>query len=288
MDLKSRNHAPTVLEAHRDEAHFLTRHLGSAEDREERAGTGVEGRIPRAAEALTRGARLEHVHRTAHGHQGGLGLEHVELVLADAEPDGAHALVAFHQRVGDEHPLEVLAARVLQGVLRGLGHDDLVRLAVDHELPTALVDVLPLLVLPDGEPPLLEQVDGGVHVPGDVGDQVLTGDAHEVVANVVAVVLQGVVAGVQVDVLVDGGQAHGDRARAVHGRLVHQRDLQSVLLGPVGRLDGRTAGGHAAPADEQVGLDRHSLELRHCPKSPRKSASIGDRAASVDDLRSRG
>ncbi len=263
--------AVRVLEAHGDEAHLLAGHLGAAVDREEGAGARVEGRIPGAPEALTGRARLEHVHRAAHGDERGLGLEDVELVLADAEADRTYALVVLDDGVRDEDALVVLAARLLQRVLRGLGHDDLVRLAVDHELPTALVDVVALLVLPDGQTPFLEEVHRGVHVAGDARHQVLAGDAHQVVADVVDVVLQRVVAAVQVHVLVDCGQAHGHRTRAVHGCLVDERDLQPVLLGPVGRLHRRAAGGHSATADQQVGFDRHSLELRHCRASPRKS-----------------
>ena len=114
--------------------------------------------------------------------------------------------------MGDEHPFEVLPAGLGQRVLGGLGHDDLVRLAVDHQLPAALMHVLAVLVLPDGQAPLLEQVDRGVDVARDVGDEILARDAHQIVADVVDVVLYGIVAAVEVDVHVDGRQAHGDGA----------------------------------------------------------------------------
>jgi hypothetical protein len=170
--------------------------------------------------------------------------------------------------VRDEHALEVLAAGFRQGVLRRLRHDDLVRLAVDHQLPAALVDVLAVLVLPDGQAPLLEQVDRRIHVAGDAGHAVLAGDAHEVVADVVKVVLQRVVAAVEVHVLVDGREAHCDRAGAVHGGLVDHGDLQAVFLRPIRCFDRRTAGGHAAAADQQIGFDCYRFKLRHFPISP--------------------
>ena len=173
------------------------------------------------------------------------------------------ALVAVHQRVGDEDALEILATGLGQGVLGGFGNDDLVGLTVDHELPTSLVDVVPFLVLPDGETPLLEGVDRVVHVPGDGCHQVLTGDAHEVVAHVVAIVLQCVVAAVEVHVLVDGRKAHGHGAGTVHGSLVHQGDLEAMLLGPVRCFHGRAAAGHTASRNQKVGLDYYSLEIRH-------------------------
>ena len=142
--------------------------------------------------------------RATHGGQRGLGFEHVHLVLSDTEPDGAHALVTVYEGVGDEDALEVLPIGLRQSVLGSLGNDDLVRLAVDHQLPTTLVDVSALLILPDGQAPLLEQVNRRVHVASDAGHEVLAGDAHEVVPDVVTVILQGIVAAVQVHVLVDG------------------------------------------------------------------------------------
>ena len=203
------------------------------------------------------------MHRAAHGHQRGFGLEHVELVLAHREAHGAGAAVAVHQRADDENALEDLAhAALQQGVLGGFRHDDLVGLAVDHELPAAFMNVLALLVFPDRQAPLLEQVHGGVHVAGDVGHQVFAGDAHQVVAHVVHVVLDGVVAVLQAHVLVDGRKAHGHGAGTVHGGLVHQRDLQAVLLGPVGRFDSRAAGGHAAAQNQQIGFDGNSFKIR--------------------------
>ncbi len=102
------------------------------------------------------------------------------------------------------------------------------------------------LIFPDRQAPLLKQVHGGIHVPGDVGHQIFTGDAHEIVAHVVHIVLYGVGAILQTHVLVNRGEPHRHGAGPVHRGFVHQRHLQAVLLGPIGRFHRRSAGGHAA------------------------------------------
>jgi hypothetical protein len=203
------------------------------------------------------------VDRAAHGGDDGLGLEDVELLLADAEADRAGDPVAVHERGDDEDALEDLALAGREGVLRGLGDDDLVGLAVDHQLPATLVDVAAVGVLPDRQAPLLEQVDGAVDVTRDAGHEILAADTHQVVADVVHVVLHRVLAVLEAHVLVDGGETHRHRTRAVHGGLVDERDLDAVLLGPVGRLDGRTTGRHSASTDQEVGLNRDGLEVGH-------------------------
>jgi hypothetical protein len=67
------------------------------------------------------------------------------------------------------------------------------------------MDVVSLLVLPNGETPFFEQVDRGVYVPGDVVYQVLAGDAHEVILYIVHIVFRGVVALFDPDILVKSG-----------------------------------------------------------------------------------
>jgi hypothetical protein len=103
----------------------------------------------------------------------GLGLEDVDLVVAHAEADRAGdavVVVAVLQDVRDEHPLvDVLLA---DGQLGRLGHDRLVGLAVDHDLPLAVALVLAVLH-EERQPPLLEHVHGGVDVAPDVVGEVL-------------------------------------------------------------------------------------------------------------------
>ena len=169
-----------VLEPDRDEPHFLTGHFGAGLDREISAGAGVEGRIPGSAEAFTYGPGTEHVHGAAHAGDDRFSLEHVELVLPCAEADRTDTLVSVHERIDNEDSLEDLAACGRDRVLRCLGDDDLVGLAVDHELPPAFVDILALLVFPDLESPLFKEVDCRIHVAGNIVNQVFPGDAHEV------------------------------------------------------------------------------------------------------------
>ena len=151
--------AVRVLEPNRDEAHFLAGHLRAGLEGEISGGAGVPRRIPGAAHALTGGPRLEHVHRAAHGHQHGLCLEDVELVLAHARSPQRRRIVSPSIRgADDEDALEdLLDAR--SGVLGRLRDDDLVRFAVDHQLPAAFMNVIAGFILPDRQAPFFEQVN---------------------------------------------------------------------------------------------------------------------------------
>ena len=162
-------------------------------------------------------------------------------------PDRPGTAFAIHERPDDEYTLKDLAhAALQQGVLGGFRHDDLVRFAVDHELPPALMNVGAFLIFPDRQSPLLKQVHSGIHVPGDVGHQIFTGDAHEIVAHVIHIVLYGIGAVPQTHVLVNRGKPHRHGAGPVNRGFIDQRYLQAVLLGPEGSFDRRSASGHAA------------------------------------------
>ena len=176
------------------------------------------------------------MHRAAHAGDNRFGLEHVELVLPCAEADSADTLVAVHERIHDEHSLNDLAASGRDRVLRCLGDDDLVGLAVDHELPPAFMDVLACLVFPDLESPLLEEVDCGIHVTGNVVHQVFPGDTHEVAADIADVILRRVLAVFDAYILVNGRKTHGHGPASVQSGLVDQCDLEAFLLGPIGRF----------------------------------------------------
>src|SRR5581483_6837288 len=163
-----------------------------------------------------------------------------------------------------------------QRVLGRLGHDRLVGLAVDHDLPAALTLVVPVLVLEDREPPLLEHVDGGVDVAGQVVDEVLPGEAHEVLPHVADEFLRRVLAPLHAHVHVDGRQAHGHGAGALDGRLLDQDDAQAPPPGPVGGLEGRAAAGHASADDEDVALDGFDRRFeRHLLRSRDQALTVG-------------
>ncbi len=259
--------AVSVLEADRNEPDFLAGHLGAGLDGEVGAGAGGERRVPGPAETLTGGPRTEHAHAAAHRAQDGLRAEHVELLLADTEADRTGDPVVFHNRFHDEHALvDVILA---EGVLGGFRHDDLVGLTVDHNLPAAapLIRTDPEGVVfafrPDRQTPLLEQVHGGVDVPGDVVNEVVAGDTHQVIPHVLHVVHHGVLIVAQADIQVDGREALSNGTAPVHGGFVNQGHFQPVLFRPVRRFHRRTAGRHAATDDQEISGDFYSFKIRH-------------------------
>jgi hypothetical protein len=227
------------------------------------AGAGIEGWVPGAAEALTDGPGSEDMDGAAHGADHGLGFEHIEFFLTGAESDGAHDLVVFYQRFANEDALEDLSACFGKGILRGFGDEDLVGLAVDHELPPALMNVLALGVGPDLEAPFLEQVDGGVHVTGNIEDQVFTGDPHEVLTDILDVIFDRVLAVSYADVLVDGRKTHGHGTASIHGGLVHHGHLESLFLGPVGCLSSGATGTKTTTNDQEVSTDFYGFKICH-------------------------
>ena len=125
---------------------------------------------------------------------------------------------------------------------------------MDHHLPAALADVKPFVVVPEGKAPLFEHVHAAVHVPGHVVHQVLTRDAHHVVADVLDIVFRLVPTMPHAHVHVDRGQSLADSAAAVRGGLVHHDDAQ-VVAAPVSGLDCRPAAGHAAADDQDVAFN---------------------------------
>ena len=174
-------------------------------------------------------------------------------------------IVGVGEQVGDEDPLVVVVRP--NCFLGGLGDDGLVGFAVDHHLPAAFPHVKPLVVVPEGQAPLFKHVDAAVHVAGHVVHQVLAGDAHHVVADVLNVVLGLVPAVPHPHVHVDGGQPFADGAAAVGGGLVHHDDAQ-VVAAPVTGFDGRAAAGHAAADDQDVGFNDTGFGLRHLGGTP--------------------
>jgi hypothetical protein len=203
------------------------------------------------------------VHRAAHLGTDSLSLEYVEFLFAGAEAVSAGDLVAVHDGTDDEYALVNFETGFVHGVEGGLGHDHLVRLTVDHDLPTALTDVLAVFIGPDGQAPFFEQMHGRVDVAGDVEDQVVTGDAHQVLADVANVVFASVLVVAVANILVDGGKAHGHGAGAGGHSLVNQGNLQAIFLGPVGSLYSGATGAHAAAADQEVRIDDYGFPIFH-------------------------
>src|SRR6185436_6515542 len=110
---------------------------------------GRPGCIPGPAGTFSHRTRLEDVGGAARAADHGLGLEDVIVAGADVEADGAgHPVLpaVVHQQVSDADAIEDLVRRFLCG----LGDDGLVRLAVDHDLPSPFTQIAPgLRVLHD-------------------------------------------------------------------------------------------------------------------------------------------
>jgi len=92
-------------------------------------------------------------------------------------------------------------------------------------------------------------------VAAHVVNQVLAGNAHEILANIAHVIGRVVVAHVGID----RGKPLGNRARALYCRLVDELYLQldAVLPGrfrPFHDLERGTTGGHAAADDQNIDL----------------------------------
>ena len=153
-----------------------------------------------------------------------------------------------------------------QGGAGRLGGDGLDGLAVNGNLPASDALVLAVFLLPDGEAPFLQQMDGVVHVSAHVVDEVLAGEAHHVVDDVVDEVLRGVPAVALAHVAVDGREALAGGAAALDDGLLGQH--HALVSGPILGLEGGAAAGHSAADDKDVaiyrfcGLECHGLNLR--------------------------
>ena len=157
----------------------------------------------------------------------------------------------------DSHALDqVLLA---DGGASPLGHDRLVGLAVDHDLPAPFTDVPALRRLPDRKTPLLEQVNRGVHVARHVVDEVLAHDPHQVRANILDEIFRGVLTPAHAQVGVDRRQALRYSTAPLDGGLLDHDDLE--VLAPVLRLIRGAAPGHAAADHEHVAVDNFSLNV---------------------------
>ena len=142
--------AVAVLEAGHHQAVLHLRHLGPGPDLHGVGRAGVPGGVPDTAEPLALGPGAIHAGGAAAAADDGLGLEDDDLVVPHREADhagDAGGVVGVEEGVGHEDPLVEVA--VADGRLGRFGHDRLVGLAVDHDLPAALTLVPAVLVLED-------------------------------------------------------------------------------------------------------------------------------------------
>ena len=242
--------AITVLETRQHDAIFHLRHLGAGVDHEPIGGRGRPGRIPGAAGTFAHRTRLEDVGGAARAADHGLGLEDVVVACADVEADGTGnpvLLAVIHQQVGDADAVEDLVRRFLGG----LGHDGLVGLAVNHDLPSPFTQIAPgFRVLHDGQAPLFELVHRGVDVTGHVEQQVFPHQPHQVDASVADMVLRIIFAPAGAHVAVDGVQALGDRTGAIDIGLLGNDDL--LVLAPEPGLPCGTGAAKARTDDQNI------------------------------------
>ena len=193
----------------------------------------------------------------------------MHLVGAQVEAHGARDAVGgvfVEQQLHDEDAFHdpIFA----QGVLGRFGHDALVGLTVDHDLPAAgthglvalaqglagglgggAVQVVAVVAFdPAGKTPVFEQMHGVVHMPAHVEDQVFADQTHKVGADHAHVVVGAVFA----QVGVDGGKTLRHGAGAFQRGFVAEHDFQAMFVTPTHSFVSDAASAHAAAHDEQV------------------------------------
>ena len=160
--------------------------------------------------------------------------------------------------MGDGDTLvDVLLADGLAGRLGGYGLDGL---AMDGNLPAADALVGTIVLFPDGQPPLLEQMHRGIHVATHVIDKVLACQTHHVVDHILHEVGRGIPAIALAHVAVDGGQALAGGAAAFNDGLFG--DDHPQVAAPEFGLEGGAATGHAAADNQNVALN--GFNCRRC------------------------
>ena len=241
-----------VLETAQHDTVLHLGHLRAGQDRQGIGGGGAPGRVPGTAHALAHGTRLEDMGGAAGAHDHRLGAEHVEITRTDIESHGPAYTVGaalVHQQVGHHDAVVDL----VRGLARGLRHDGLVALAMDHDLPLAFTLVAAGFRIPhQRQAPFLELVHGGVHMPRHVVGEVLAHHAHEVVARVPDMVLGLVFVPLHAHVAVDGVESLRHRAGSVYVRLFGHDNLE--VASPVARLVGRTGAAHSAANDQDIAI----------------------------------
>jgi hypothetical protein len=244
--------AVTVLEARQHDAVFHLGHLRAGIDQKPVRRPGRPRRVPDATRALADRPRLEDHGCTAGSDDDRLGLEYVVVTGTHVEANGAGDPVFLrfvHQQVGDADPVEDLVG----GFFRRLGHDRLVGLAVDHDLPAAFTLIRTRLgIAHQRQAPLLELVHGRVDVTRHVEQQVLAHHPHQVDTRVADMVFGVVLAPAGAHVAVDRVQALGHGTRTVDVGLFGNDDL--LVLPPVSGLESSARSAQSRASDQDVDI----------------------------------
>src|SRR5262249_48155165 len=150
--------------------------------------------------------------------------------------------------MGNGHALVEIA--LTQGLAGWLGGDGLDGLAMDRNLPAANALILAVVLLPDGQAPLFQQVHRGVYVASHVTAQLLAGQANHVIHPVPNKVFWRVPAIALAHVAVDSREALTSGTAAFDSRFFHHHYPQ--IPAPEFGLKGRAAAGHAAANDQDI------------------------------------
>ncbi len=190
--------------------------------------------------------------RAACGNDDRFRAEDIEVARADVEAHSAGypvLLALVHQQVRDHDAVVDLGS----GLSRSLRNDRLVAFTMNHDLPLAFA-LIParFRVLHHRQTPFVEHVHGRIDMPGDVVAQVLTHEAHQVVARIADMVLGLVLVPLHAHVAVDRIQALRDGAAAFDIGLLDAHDFE--VAAPVARFIGGTTAGHTTADDENIGI----------------------------------
>ena len=110
-----------------------------------------------------------------------------------------------------------------------------------------------IVLLPNGQTPLLQKMDGVVDVASHVIDQVFPGQSHHVVHDIIDEVFRGIPAVALTHIAVNGGEPFSGGPAPLDNGLFHHDHPE--ISAPVLRLECSTAAGHTSADDQDVAID---------------------------------
>ena len=242
------NWAIAILESGGHEPVLHLSHLSADGNHQSVGGTGSEHRVPSTSYTFVHRPGPEHVGGAATSDDNCLGFEHPDLVLSDAEPDGAGdaaRIVSVRQEMRDRYPLvNILRTHCLPS---GFGGDRLDRLTVYRNLPTPNPLVFSVVLFPNGQAPLFQKVNRRVNMPANIVDQVLPRQTHHVVDYILDEVFRRVPPIPLPHVAVDGGESFSGCPTTLYDRFFNNHNFE--VFAPILCLECRAASGHTAAYD---------------------------------------
>ena len=122
---------------------------------------------------------------TACANNTGLELENIYFRIPDTEPDGTGHLVFIifiQQQANDKYTLNDIVHT--DGVLSGFRYDGFIGFTVDHQLPTALMDIIAIRIRPNRQTKPFEHVNRSVDVSGNIHDQIVSAKPHQILSYI--------------------------------------------------------------------------------------------------------